>query len=132
MKKVLFVAVLGMVVSLILASCTAPTTATHSSNNIPASKVEVGRWGFNKTPGEFLLEVEKGQEVEITFVYGDNDVPENNPHIISVPDYDIETDILDRDNQEVTVRFTATETGEVAFMCTSPECIGHHNLHTIV
>ncbi len=107
------------------------TAETPSFQEEESFRVEVGRWGFNKTPGEFRLEVEAGQEVEITFFYGDDDVAENNPHIISVPDYGITTGVLDKDNPEITVRFIAKETGEVAFMCIAPGCTGHHNLHTI-
>jgi hypothetical protein len=75
--------------------------------------------------------MEAGQEVEITFVYGDGDLPENNPHIIASPEHSISTGILDRDNPEVTLRFTVGEAGEVAFMCVSYDCEGHHNLHTM-
>jgi hypothetical protein len=91
-------------------------------------RVEASRKGFNNTPGEFRLEVKQGQEVEITFVYGDDDFPQNNPHIIAIPDLGITPFTLDRDNPEEMVRFTAKEAGEVAFMCTNITCVGHTNL----
>ncbi|MEW6232151.1 MAG: c-type cytochrome [Chloroflexota bacterium] len=90
-------------------------------------RVEVSRNGFNNTPGEFRLEAEEGQEVEITFVYGERDLTQNNPHQILVTGYNIDTGILDQENREVTVRFTATGAGEVSFMCILP-CLGHSNL----
>ena len=94
-------------------------------------RVEVSLNGFNNTPGEFRLEVEEGQEVEITFVYGDNDFPVNNPHIIAIPDLGITPFILDQNNPEFTVSFTASKVGEVTlfpFICTQTACAGHNNL----
>ncbi len=99
--------------------------------SLQATMVEVNQWGFNNIPGEFVLEVEAGQEVAITFVYVGDDLPESNFHIIVSPEHSIATGILDRDNPEVTLHFTAREAGEIVFMCIAPECIGHHNLHTM-
>ncbi len=90
-------------------------------------QVEVSRNGFNNMPGEFQLEVEAGQEVEITFVYGDGDFPQDNPHVIAIPGYGIEDVVLDKDNPEKTVSFTAGA-GEVVFKCTTITCVGHTNL----
>lgn len=67
-------------------------------------------------------------EVEITFVYGDSDFSENNLHVIVIPAFGITTGILDQENLEATVRFTASDTGEVRFMCTQRMCEGHTNL----
>lgn len=128
-SKVLLVATVGVVVSLILTSCAAP--AADSSSNILVSRVEVSRWGFNNSPGDFHLDVEKGQEIEITFVWGDNGLPENNIHIVANPEYGLNTGTLDRNNPEVTLSLVAEETGQVVFSCVAPGCIGHHNLHTI-
>ncbi len=72
--------------------------------------------------------MEEGQEVEITFVYGDKDFSQNNPHVIAIPALGITTSALDENNPEETVRFTAEESGEVAFMCTNVDCVGHTNL----
>ena len=139
MKK-LFLLMLVLVSILVVASScgqpqpvetSPPQAETPPPQEHASFQIEVNRWGFNKTPGDFLLEVEEGQEVEITFVYGDDGLDHNNPHVIASPDYGITTGILDEDNPEVTLRFTARETGEVAFMCISYECIGHHNLHTM-
>lgn len=117
---------------LVLSSCAqSRQVETPPPQEEESFRIKLSRWGFNNIPGEFLLEVEEGQEVEIIFVYGDSDLSQNNPHIISAPDYGITTGILDEENPEVILRFTATETGAVAFMCVLPECIGHHNLHTV-
>lgn len=90
-------------------------------------RIDVSRNGFNNTRGEFRLEVEEGQEVVITFIYGDGDLSQDNPHIIFISSYNIQTDTLDQANPEVTVRFTAGRPAEVSFMCTL-YCIGHENL----
>jgi hypothetical protein len=124
LRKVLFVATLGV---LLLASSCAQPAAAPPPQEEGTIRVEVSRFGFNKTPGEFTLEAEAGQEVEIIFVYGDGDFSENNPHIITIPDYGIENVFLDKDNPEVTVSFPA-RAGEVAFMCTLETCVGHTNL----
>ena len=127
LKKILFVSLLGMVASIILTGCATP--AASSNDNILIRRVEVNQNGFNGIPGNLHLNVEEGQEVEITFVYKDDSLPGNNPHNIASPEYGIETGTLDKNNPEITLRFTANETGEVIFYCITPECIGHHNLH---
>lgn len=89
--------------------------------------VEVSRYGFDGTPGELRLQVEEGQDVTITFLYGDGDLPNDNPHQIFISEYNISTDVLDRENRQSTVRFTASRTGEVTFTCVL-FCTGHDNL----
>ncbi len=126
MKKVFLLISVLLGILVVGSSCVQPQPTPPPPG---ALLIEVSRYGFNNTQGEFRLEVEEGQEVEITFVYGDGDLAQNNPHIIAIPDYGIETGPLDRDNPEVTVSFIAEETGEVVFMCIQTTCVGHHNLH---
>lgn len=130
MKKVILLlfVLIGLLVVASACGQSQPPPEVSPSQEEGESRVEVSRRGFNNTPGEFRLEVEEGQEVEITFVYGDNDFSENNPHIIAIPAFGIATGIIDRENPEDTVRFTANKTGEVSFMCTEAACIGHTNL----
>jgi len=90
-------------------------------------RIEVSQHGFNSALGETQLEVEEGQEVEITFVYGDDDLSFNNPHIIFITGYNIKADTLDRENPEVTVSFIAGQPGEIKFMCVL-SCEGHDNI----
>ncbi len=112
----------------VASACAQQPPETPSHQETGALRVEVSRHGFNKSPGEFRLEVEEGQEVEITFVYGDGDFSQNNPHTIIIPDYGITTGILDENNREETVRFIAKGHGEVTFMCAITDCVGHTNL----
>ena len=127
-KTILLAAVLVSIV--VVASSCSQTQPTETSPLQEEGKfrVEVSRNGFDNTQGEFRLEVEEGQEVTITFVYGDGDFPQNNPHIIAIPDYGIDTGVLDENNLEVTLRFTASKDGEVSFICTEISCVGHPNL----
>lgn len=92
-----------------------------------AIRIEVSQYGFNNLSGESRLEVMAGQEIEITFVYGDTDLSYDNPHVIFITGYNIKTDTLDRENPEVTVRFIADRSGEINFMCILV-CTGHDEL----
>ncbi len=125
MKKILFIAILGAL--LLFSSCAQPAEAP-SPQEEGVIRIEVSRHGFNNTAQDFHIEVEEDQEVEITFVYGDSDFSQNNPHQIIIPDYDIETGVIDENNPEVTVRFTAGGHGDVIFMCSNAGCVGHSNL----
>lgn len=102
----------------------AQDSTTGTQQNIKTFRVMVGEKGFNDSPEILRLEVEEGQEVEITFVYADN---RYNPHRIRIAGYNIDTGVLDQDNPEVTVRFIANRTGEVIFNCVLL-CGGHENL----
>ncbi len=114
---------------LVVSSCTQSQLPEVSPPQEKGSfRIEVSRRGFDSTAGEYRLEVEEGQQVEITFVYGDKDFSQNNPHIIAIPDLGITTDPIDQQNPEATVHFTAGNTGEVAFVCTKVDCVGHTNL----
>ncbi len=129
MKKVslLFLVLLGILVVAVSCAQSQPPEAPppHEEGSF---QIEVSRRGFNNTAGEYRLEVEQGHEVEINFVYGDQDFSQNNPHFIGIPDLGINTGLIDDENPEVTVRFTADKTGEFAFECTKADCVGHGNL----
>ncbi len=128
MKKVFLLMSVLVGILVVVSSCTQSQPPQTPSNQEKGTfQIEVSRHGFNDTPGEFRLAVEEGQEVEITFVYGDEDLSQNNPHIITIPAYGITTATLDKENPEDTVSFTASKSGEVSFMCTL-YCVGHTNL----
>lgn len=130
MKKVFLLLSVLIGIMVLVSSCGGPQEA--ETEDVPEEegvfRVEVSRNGFNGEAQDFHIEVEEGQEIEITFVYGDGDFSQNNPHRIIIPEYGIETEIIDENNREVTVQFTATGHGEIAFMCMVPDCIGHTNL----
>jgi len=111
-------------------STTDMTSSAQQGNN--HFKIEVTKNGFKNTSettsGELRLEVKEGQEVEITFVYAD-DTSSDNPHIIYIGGYKIQTETLSKNNPEVTVKFTANKTGEFPISCIK-ECAGHQNLQS--
>ncbi len=131
MKKVLLLLALAGVL-LAVSSCGGSQPAAESpethAEDVATFRVVVSRDGFDDTDGLFELEVEQGQEVEITFVYGDDDFVQNNPHVIIIPDYDIETAPIDENNPEETVCFTVIGFGSISFKCSNLTCVGHPKL----
>jgi len=107
------------------ATSTKDTTSSTQQGN-SQFRVEVSKKGFNNSSEELRLDVVEGQTVEITFVYAD-DASRDNQHIMYIGGYKIQTDILGKDNPEVTVKFTADKTGEFPITCIM-ECAGHQNL----
>ena len=105
------------------------SSTDHAESFTPGEgiRITVSRNGFDGT-GQFHIEVEEGEEVEITFVYGDGDFSQNNPHVIGILALGLTTGVIDRQNPEETLHFTAAETGEIMFMCTQVDCVGHANL----
>ncbi len=91
-------------------------------------QVEVSENGifFESDLEGLRIEVEEGHEVNITFKYVDN-LPYDNPHSIYINGYNINVDVLSRDNPEVTVKFFANTPGEFTINCIS-DCTGHENL----
>ncbi len=84
--------------------------------------VKVGDTGFD--PG--TIEVNQGQAVEITFVFANKAYP-NDEHIIVFEKYGIESEKLDAQHPEVTVKFVASTSGTFNFKC-DVECDAHHDL----
>lgn len=89
-------------------------------------RIEVNENGFNNTSGEFLIEAEFGQEIEIVFIYAEN-TSKDNPHLIYISEYNILSDTLNQDNPEITVKFIANKFGIFSFNCIL-DCAGHRNL----
>lgn len=89
-------------------------------------RIEVTKNGFNGTSEELRIEVEEGQEIEIIFEYID-DTSFDNQHIIYISDYNTRTDVLGKDNPEVSLEFTANKTGVFYITCIL-NCTGHNNL----
>lgn len=89
--------------------------------------IQVSRLGWDGARDGLRLTVRQGQEVTLTFRYGDLDLDENNPHVLLVQGYDVRTATLDRDNPEVTVTFSADRAGTFTVRCIKP-CTGHSNL----
>ncbi len=127
MRYRLFGIVAAIILIPVLAALAAPGNNALAQTDNGTIRIEVSRHGCNQTPGEFRLEVEAGREVVISFVYGDDDLPGNNPPQIFITGYNIPSDVLDQENPEIIMRFTPDSSGEVSFMCIL-YCTGHENL----
>jgi hypothetical protein len=88
--------------------------------------VSVSRRGF-EVQGGAALALRQGDVVRITFRYGDADLPQDNPHVVAVIGYSVQTPVLNRANREATVEFVATRAGTFRIACTIP-CQGMENL----
>ena len=105
-----------------------PTPVPPPSTLPPASfTVTVSADGFNGSGGDLFLPVTLGQQVQITFVYGDTALADDNPHEISIAGYDL-TARLSKSQPQATVTFVANETGEFNFACMNEDCQGHRRL----
>ncbi len=130
-KEVLLFPALLMIL-LVAGSCGGSESATEPEAAPPLEvakfRVEVSRHGYDGNDGVFELHVTQSQEVEITFVYGDGDLDKNNPHQLYMANYGIKSEVLDRDNPEVTLKFTALSAGRVSFKCVIKTSDGYDNL----
>lgn len=86
-------------------------------------RVVVSERGFDPA----VVEVTEGELVELTFVYGDGHLPQDNPHRIFIEGLDLESPEISRARPEATVRFTAERSGRLRFKCTA-YCTGHDRL----
>ena len=91
--------------------------------------VVVSRNGFNGTSEPFVLNLVEGEMVHITFLYGDDDLSYDNPHVIFLVGYDLRTSLISKSNPTATMEFMATRTGAFAFYCVIP-CQGMMNLES--
>lgn len=105
----------------------AGTPSLSASGQVKSFTVVVSRHGFNGTDKTLALNLVQGDAVHITFVYGDGDLPYDNPHVIFLVGYDLRTAYISKSDPIATLDFVATETGTFAFYCLVP-CEGMVNL----
>jgi len=105
-----------------------PTPVPPPSTLPPAAfTVTVSADGFNGSGGDLFLPVTLGQQVQITFVYGDTTLADENPHEISIAGYNL-TARVSKSQPQATVTFVANEAGEFNFACMNEDCQGHRRL----
>lgn len=109
--------------ALALAAPAAPATGTGT---VKSFIIMVGRNGFNGT-SSLVVEVNQGDAVNLTFVYGDTDLGQNNPHSIAIAAYGLATPKLGRASPSATIYFVAGQVGDFVIRCTLP-CLGMDNL----
>ncbi|MBI3941976.1 MAG: Ig-like domain repeat protein [Chloroflexi bacterium] len=113
----------AVLVALLLALTPWLATAGHIQNH---ETVEVTDSGFNGNPGDFIIEVEQGQLVELTFSWAHNAYPREE-HIVVLEGYKLETDKINAQNREATLKFIADKSGTFNFKC-DRECEVHDYL----
>jgi heme/copper-type cytochrome/quinol oxidase subunit 2 len=130
-KRLLLVGLSLLTLALILPpnvfTLDAGTPSLSASVQVKSFTVVVSRDGFNGTDKTLALNLVQGDAVHITFVYGDGDLPYDNPHVIFLVGYDLRTALITKSDPIATLDFVATETGTFAFYCLVP-CVGMENL----
>ncbi|MBI2867444.1 MAG: hypothetical protein HYX97_03805 [Chloroflexi bacterium] len=115
-----------------------PVMSTEASVSAGEKRftVEVSRNGFkvvegpvHQMKGETHLAINQGDQVTITFVYADTDYGKNNPHRIAISRIAVDAGIVDADDPQRTVTFTARREGEALFQCVKL-CEGHKRLQS--
>jgi len=89
-------------------------------------RVEITDSGFNGNPGDFVVEVEQGALVELTFVWAHQSYVQEE-HILVLEGYGLESDKIDSNNRERTLKFVADQPGTFDFKC-DLECDLHDYL----
>ncbi|MBI4199883.1 MAG: hypothetical protein HY535_05380 [Chloroflexi bacterium] len=98
-----------------------PVAVAHAADppaHVEAVKIRVDLTdgGFNGEPGDFVLEVEQGHVVEMTFVWAHVGYVEEE-HIMLLEGYKLETEKLNFQNREGTIKFIADKPGTFVFKC---------------
>jgi hypothetical protein len=102
-----------------------PEPTPSGGSDVARIRVELDYKGFNGAP-EFVVEVQRGQRVELTFVWADTAVLDNG-HRIVIEDLGLKTPPLTVDNREATLSFIADRAGSFEMKC-NWRCEGHENL----
>lgn len=89
--------------------------------------ISVSEEGFNQS-GNYMVEVEAGHQITITFNY-DEHLDQDNPHEIQILGLglDLPTVTVSREHPTASITFTPTETGILRILCVIP-CIGMDQL----
>jgi hypothetical protein len=102
----------------------AATSPKPSAENFT---VIVSSSGFNGSSGTIEIVANQGDQVTIRFVYGDGNLTYDNPHVIRIEGYNIQTDQLNKAATVQVLTFTANQVGSFQFHCMIP-CFGMENL----
>ncbi len=101
-----------------------PEPTPSGGSDVARIRVELDYKGFNGAPG-FVVDVRRGQRVELTFVWADTAVSDNG-HRIVIEDLGLKTPLLTVDNREATLSFIADRAGSFEMKC-NWRCEGHEN-----
>ncbi|MBI2872279.1 MAG: hypothetical protein HYY00_03710 [Chloroflexi bacterium] len=105
---------LAVLAALLLAL--APLGLAHGQTEPVKIRVEVNDRGFQGTPGDFTIEVEQGQLVELTFVWAHQGYI-HDEHIMVLSGYNLEWEKISSEQREATLQFIADKAGTFDFKC---------------
>ena len=104
-----------------------PLHPAHAQEQRPVEiRIPITDAGFDGQSGEYTIEVQEGALVEITFVWSHQAYPLEE-HIIVFEGYKVESDKIDAQHREATVKFIADKPGTFGFKC-DLECDLHDHL----
>ncbi len=109
----------ALILSVALFNASAPPLAVYAQEAPVKITVKVTDGSFEPT----VIEVEQGKLVELTFVWSHVAYLEEE-HIMVIPGYKIETEKIDAEHRETTVKFIAAQSGTFFFQC-DVECETH-------
>ncbi|HET7768022.1 MAG TPA: hypothetical protein VFN74_04550, partial [Chloroflexota bacterium] len=108
----------------VASSAAPPTVSRAQATGGPfRASIVVSERGFDPP----VLDVPEGQQIELTFVYGDGHLPDDNPHVMRIEGLNIESGEIGRSTPQTTVTFTASQSGEIKYVC-AIRCVGHGRL----
>jgi len=113
MKKIIALALNLAFIALMLMPTPEIATAAHDKTHIT---VTIDDAGFNGKPGDFTIEVDQGQLVELTFVWAHKGYP-NEEHVMVLEGYKLEWGQIDSQNRQATLKFIADKPGTFTFKC---------------
>jgi plastocyanin len=97
--------------------------AAQGAGDVYRVRVVASERGFDPP----VVDVPEGQLIELTFVYGDTHLHEDNPHVMFIEGLNIESGEISRSKPETTVRFTAEKSGRIRYVC-KLYCTGHERM----
>ncbi len=101
-----------------------PRSTAHAQGAEPVQiRVEINDGGYNGNAEDYTVEVEQGQAVELTFVWAQQASPQDE-HILFLDGYRLESDKINAQHRETTLKFVANQPGTFNFRCTL-NCAAH-------
>jgi hypothetical protein len=116
---------LVLVASLVLQLHQPAYAAPHDADPVKL-RVEITDQGFGGKSDDFVIEVEQGSLVELTFVWAHKAFA-NDEHIFVLEGYKLEAEKIDANHREATIKFVADKLGVFDFHCDT-ECSSHDYL----
>jgi hypothetical protein len=131
-------AALGSFIAVLVLALAAPGVAQADNNVIVVEVRDDGyfclkgcehtRMGSAGPTWDMAIDVPQGQMVELTFIWAHEKHPQER-HVMVLEDYGIESEQIDINNRQASLRFVANKTGEFVFYC-DVFCDLHNNMQS--